>query len=147
MGMSRFIVIADSNEEAVEVARRGYARWYHSFFLLWAKHGTRPVNAAYPDNFDDMARSGLGIAGTPETVRDALIAQMAEARVNYQICRFAFGDLTFDESMRSLDLFTRSVMPALQGSGIRGQGSESAGQEPGTRTTSVARHVMTGTDL
>jgi alkanesulfonate monooxygenase SsuD/methylene tetrahydromethanopterin reductase-like flavin-dependent oxidoreductase (luciferase family) len=113
MGMSRFIVIADSSQEALEIARRGYRRWYESFFLLWARHGTRPVNAAYPDNFDDMQRSGLGIAGTSEMVRDALISQIAAARTNYQICRFAFGDLTLDESMRSLDQFARSVMPAL----------------------------------
>jgi prepilin-type processing-associated H-X9-DG protein len=113
IGMSRFIVVADSGREAVEIARRGYARWYESFFLLWARHGTRPANVAYADNFDDLQRAGLGIAGTPETVRDALIGQIAEARVNYQICRFAFGDLTLDESMRSLNLFASSVMPAL----------------------------------
>jgi alkanesulfonate monooxygenase SsuD/methylene tetrahydromethanopterin reductase-like flavin-dependent oxidoreductase (luciferase family) len=113
MGMSRFIVIADDAAEATAIARRGYAQWYASFFLLWAKHGTRPVNAAYPDNFDDLARSGLGLAGTAEQVRDALVAQMAQARTNYQICRFAFGDLTLAESLRSLDAFTRTVMPAL----------------------------------
>jgi len=113
LGMSRFIIIADSDREAVDIARRGYARWYENFMLLWVKHGTRPANVAYPDNFDDMQRAGLGIAGTAETVRDVLIGQIAEARINYQICRFAFGDLTLDESLHSLERFTRSVMPAL----------------------------------
>jgi hypothetical protein len=60
-----------------------------------------------------MQRTGLGIAGTAEAVRDALARQIAQARNNYQICRFAFGDLTFDESLRSLEQFTRVVMPAL----------------------------------
>jgi hypothetical protein len=31
------------------------------------------------------------------------------------ICRFAFGDLTLEESLRSLALFEREVMPALAG--------------------------------
>jgi len=115
MGMSRFIVIAERGHEAVAIARRAYRQWYHGFFLLWAKHGTKPINAPYPDNFDDMQRTGLGVAGTAETVRDALIGQMAQAQNNYQICRFAFGDLTLEESLRSLDIFTRSVMPALAG--------------------------------
>ena len=113
MAMSRFIVIADSDAEALAISRRGYARWYASFILLWTKHGGKPVNAAYPDNFDDMQRTGLGIAGTAESVRDALARQIAVAQNNYQICRFAFGDLTLDESLRSLEQFTRVVMPAL----------------------------------
>jgi alkanesulfonate monooxygenase SsuD/methylene tetrahydromethanopterin reductase-like flavin-dependent oxidoreductase (luciferase family) len=113
LGLSRFIVIAENGREAVDIAQRAYRRWYESFILLWDKHGTRPINAAYPDNFADMQRMGLGIAGTPETVRDVLVDQIAEAQTNYQICRFAFGDLTFAESMRSLDLFAASVMPAL----------------------------------
>ena len=31
--------------------------------------------------------------------------------VNYVLTRFAFGDLSYDESLRSLNLFTREVMP------------------------------------
>ena len=39
---------------------------------LWNKHGTRPINAFYPDNFDDVQAAGFGFAGTPATVLDAL---------------------------------------------------------------------------
>ena len=56
---------------------------------------------------------GLGLAGTPQRVRDELLAQVREAGNNYLVCRLAFGDLTLAESMRSLDLFSRIVMPAL----------------------------------
>ena len=42
-----------------------------------------------------------------------LAAQVKEAGNNYLVCRLAFGDLTLAESMRSLDLFARAVMPAL----------------------------------
>jgi alkanesulfonate monooxygenase SsuD/methylene tetrahydromethanopterin reductase-like flavin-dependent oxidoreductase (luciferase family) len=56
---------------------------------------------------------GFGVAGTPDQVRDVLAAQVAEAGVNYFLCRAAFGDLSFAESLRSVELFAREVMPAL----------------------------------
>jgi alkanesulfonate monooxygenase SsuD/methylene tetrahydromethanopterin reductase-like flavin-dependent oxidoreductase (luciferase family) len=113
MGMTRSIVIAENDGEALDTARRAHRRWYESFILLWDKHGGRPINAFYPDNFDDAQRSGFGVAGTPATVRDMLLAQIEEARVNYLVCRFAFGDMTLQESLRSLEVFAREVRPAL----------------------------------
>jgi hypothetical protein len=78
-------------------------------------HKTPPNNVAYPRTFDEIEQMGYGIAGTPEKVRGMLLAQTEEAGVNYLVCRFAFGDLTLAESLRSLDLFTREVMPAFAG--------------------------------
>ena len=43
-----------------------------------------------------------------------LRGQIAESGANYLVCRFAFGDLSLSESMRSLELFQRHVMPALR---------------------------------
>jgi alkanesulfonate monooxygenase SsuD/methylene tetrahydromethanopterin reductase-like flavin-dependent oxidoreductase (luciferase family) len=113
MGMTRSIIVAETDAEALEVARRAHRRWFASFILLWDKHGSRPINAFYPDNFDDARKAGFGVAGSPATVRDALLKQLAEARTNYLVCRFAFGDMTLAESRRSLELFARDVMPAL----------------------------------
>jgi len=42
-----------------------------------------------------------------------LARQIAQARVNYLVCRFAFGDMARAESQRSLELFTQHVMPEL----------------------------------
>jgi alkanesulfonate monooxygenase SsuD/methylene tetrahydromethanopterin reductase-like flavin-dependent oxidoreductase (luciferase family) len=113
IAMTRHIVIADTDDDAMAIARRAYERWYASFILLWNRHGTKPFRAAYPDNFDDAARMGYGVAGTPGKVRAVLAAQVAEAGVNYFLCRVAFGDLSLGESLRSVELFTREVMPAL----------------------------------
>jgi alkanesulfonate monooxygenase SsuD/methylene tetrahydromethanopterin reductase-like flavin-dependent oxidoreductase (luciferase family) len=71
------------------------------------------MNAFYPDNFDEAQQRGFGIAGTAATVRDGLLRQLAEAQNNYLVCRFAFGDMSLDESLRSVELFARQVMPAL----------------------------------
>jgi alkanesulfonate monooxygenase SsuD/methylene tetrahydromethanopterin reductase-like flavin-dependent oxidoreductase (luciferase family) len=113
VGMNRHLVLAESEAEALSIARRAFARWHASFFLLWKKHGMQPARAAYPDTFDQLQAMGLGLAGTPEQVCETLLAQVREAGNNYLVCRLAFGDLTLAESMRSLDLFARVVMPAL----------------------------------
>ena len=35
------------------------------------------------------------------------------AGINYCLCRLAFGDLSFEELKRSLELFAKEVMPGL----------------------------------
>ena len=113
MGMSRFLVVAQREDEALAIARRGYRLWYDAFMKLWLKHGRRPVNVVYYDDFDAMALDGYGVAGTPAMVCDRLSEQIEEAGVNYLACRFAFGDLSIGEAMRSLELFEANVRPHL----------------------------------
>ena len=113
MGMTRTVVVAESDGEALAIARRAHKVWHRSFMKLWEKHGTRPVNAFYPDNFDEAQRRGFGTAGTPATVLDALQRQLQEARTTYLVCRFAFGDMALEEGLRSVELFARRVMPEL----------------------------------
>jgi alkanesulfonate monooxygenase SsuD/methylene tetrahydromethanopterin reductase-like flavin-dependent oxidoreductase (luciferase family) len=117
LGMNRYVVLADSDRAARALAERAYAVWHKSFFYLWKKRGGAPehINAIYPDTFAQAQAKSYAIAGTPDTVRATLLAQIAEAGNNYMICRFAFGDLTLAESLSSLALFEREVMPALAG--------------------------------
>lgn len=114
LGMNRHIVIAEDREEALAIARRGYRRWYASFMKLWREHDMPPVGVNYPPEIDGFIEIGLAAVGTAAEVRAILEAQLAESGANYIGCRFAFGDLTLAESMRSLDLFTREVMPTLR---------------------------------
>lgn len=113
LAINRFVVVADSDAEALAIARRAYDIWHTSFFRLFDLHGTRPANAVYPPTFDEAQAQGFGVAGRPDTVREALMAQLKAAGSNYCICRFAFGDVALAESLRSLDLFARDVMPAI----------------------------------
>ena len=113
LGISRAVVIADTDAEALAIARRGWLRYHDSFHLLWKRHGTAPPFAITPPSFDDVIATRTGIAGSPATVRAVLLEQAREAGCNYLVSRFAFGDLTFAESSRSAELFTREVMPAF----------------------------------
>jgi alkanesulfonate monooxygenase SsuD/methylene tetrahydromethanopterin reductase-like flavin-dependent oxidoreductase (luciferase family) len=113
-GMNRYMVLADSEAEALAIARRAYRRWWASFMMLWHKHNTAPTNVSYPPEIDGQIADGRAVVGTPDKVRDILRAQLAESGANYMVCRFAFGDLTLAESLRSLELFQRHVMPTLR---------------------------------
>ena len=113
IGMSRHLVVADTESEARSIAQRCYVRWLTSILHLWNAAGKAPPNLRFPIDYDEAARRGYCIAGTPSQVREAVIRDIAELGVNYFLCRFAFGDMTREESMRSVELFAREVMPAV----------------------------------
>ena len=121
MGMSRHIVLAETDAEALSIARRAYANWHQSFMFLWDRRGSRPPNAAYPDSFDELVTRGLAVAGSPSSVRDTLRRQAADAGVNYLLCRFAFGDIRRDEVEASVTMFAREIMPAFADGALRAQ--------------------------
>jgi alkanesulfonate monooxygenase SsuD/methylene tetrahydromethanopterin reductase-like flavin-dependent oxidoreductase (luciferase family) len=114
LGMNRHIMIAENRDEALEIARRAYRVWYASFMKLWREQNMPPVGINYPPEIDGFIENGLAAVGTADEVRAILVSHLAESGANYLGCRFAFGDLTLAESMRSLDLFTREVMPHLR---------------------------------
>ena len=114
IGVGRHVVVADTDAEALEIARRAYPRWVESFRWLWVRHGTLPgITAMYPGSFDELQALGHGIAGSPRTVRDFIAADVEATGVNYFLSWFAFGDLTLAESLRSVELFAREIMPAF----------------------------------
>jgi hypothetical protein len=44
-------------------------------------------------------------------MRDEIARQIEETGANYFITRFAYGNLTYEQSARSLELFVSEVMP------------------------------------
>ena len=114
IGMARHVVIADTDAEAMKLARRAYARWWESFNYLWALRGQKPPFTTYTADFDAVLANGQAIVGAPDTVRETIASQAAEAGLNYMLLRFAFGDLALEESMRSIELFAERVQPALE---------------------------------
>ena len=95
--------------EAEAIARRAYAVWYDSFAILWLRYGQK--SAAYSPDFDEARGRDAVIAGSPDTVAAEIARQVAAAGVNYFVCRFAYGDLSYDEAARSLALFGSDVAP------------------------------------
>ncbi len=114
LGLNRHCVIAETDAEAQRIGERAYRIWHASFYHLWKQRNAKPTNAAYPETFGALQKMGYGVAGSPATVRDYFVREVGEVGANYALGRFAFGDLTLDESRRSVDLFRDHVMPALQ---------------------------------
>ncbi len=114
LGLARFVIMGESDEEALTIARRAYPLWHRHFHHLFRMHGTSPAGGDRPPQFDQIRDGGRGIAGSPATVIRMIKSQMEEAGTNYFVGQFAFGDLTPSEVMRTVDLFTREVMPALE---------------------------------
>jgi alkanesulfonate monooxygenase SsuD/methylene tetrahydromethanopterin reductase-like flavin-dependent oxidoreductase (luciferase family) len=112
VGINRQVVVADTDEEAEKIARAVHPRWAASFVKLWTDHGDTAV--AHRVNLDAALRHETILAGSPGRVC-AQVDRLVEATgVNYVICSFAWGDLTLDQSLRSLQLFAKHVLPAFQ---------------------------------
>jgi alkanesulfonate monooxygenase SsuD/methylene tetrahydromethanopterin reductase-like flavin-dependent oxidoreductase (luciferase family) len=114
IGISRHVVVADTDEEALRLARRAYPRWRESFRWLFARHGAEPrVIGIYPPEWDGLQALNNGIAGSPATVRRFIEEERAASKLNYFAPWLAFGDLTLEETLRSIELFSKEVMPAF----------------------------------
>jgi alkanesulfonate monooxygenase SsuD/methylene tetrahydromethanopterin reductase-like flavin-dependent oxidoreductase (luciferase family) len=112
IGLSRFIVIASNDQEALAAARRAYPLWHKHFYYLYYLKGGKPAHPR-PAAFDQMMEIGQAVAGNPETVLKFLQAQLDESAANYLVGQFAFGDLTLAESLRTVELFKNEVMAKL----------------------------------
>jgi alkanesulfonate monooxygenase SsuD/methylene tetrahydromethanopterin reductase-like flavin-dependent oxidoreductase (luciferase family) len=114
LGLSRFIVIADDEKEALAAAQRAYPIWHRHFYYLYYLKGGKPAHPR-PETFEKMMEIGHATAGDPDGVATFLEAQVDESEINYLVGQFAFGDLSLAESLRSVELFRKHVMPKLKG--------------------------------
>jgi alkanesulfonate monooxygenase SsuD/methylene tetrahydromethanopterin reductase-like flavin-dependent oxidoreductase (luciferase family) len=114
IGISRHVVVSETDDEALAIARRAYPRWRESFRWLFARHGTEPrVIGIYPPTFDELAALKNAVAGSPETVKRFLAEEIAASKFNYFAPWLAFGSMTLKEMLRSVELFASEVMPAF----------------------------------
>ncbi len=113
LGIGRFIVVADTDHEALTLARGAYARWYASFNWLFNLRKREIPRHARPPTFDALMERGQGVAGSAATVAQWLNRDLTTTTANYLVGQFAFGNMPVESVFRSLDLFTREVAPKL----------------------------------
>ena len=114
LGINRHIVVAETEREARDIARRSYRPWRQNMERLWAKYDVPfPLAASLPTEWDPLQAAGHAIAGTPSQVKDYIAVQIEASGASYFVCDFAFGAISHDEAMRSIELFTKEVMPAF----------------------------------
>ena len=113
IGIGRFIVVGETDAEALAVARRAYPVWHQSFSYLFTYRGGPGPLHPRPADFDAMAASGRAVAGSPETVAKTMRAELAISGANYLVGQLVFGDMSPGEAENSAALFIEKVMPEL----------------------------------
>jgi len=109
-GIARNLYVAGTDELAKERGTFGSKGFYESLVYLWRKYSATHVT------LEEVLRASTAtlITGTPATVRARIEQEMEQSGANYFVARFAYGDLTHEESARSLELFANEVMPHFQ---------------------------------
>jgi alkanesulfonate monooxygenase SsuD/methylene tetrahydromethanopterin reductase-like flavin-dependent oxidoreductase (luciferase family) len=110
-GFTRQVYVAESDAQAMREARAAFAAFFANFNYLWALHDNDRYSGRV--DFDQLVERGLILVGSPATVRAQLTHAVAVAGGNYFAGTFAFGSLTGEQILRSLDLFAREVMPVF----------------------------------
>ena len=114
LGVFRHVVVADSDDKARAVARMAYRQWRRHMAFLWEWGGLPfPIAAVYPEEFDALEATSMGVAGTPDTVRRYVADSVEQTGITYFVSDFAFGSLPYDAASRSIELFAKEVMPAF----------------------------------
>jgi len=111
IGLNRQVFVADTDEQAIETARAAHKLWSASFVKLWHEYGDTHLDPR--TDFDRACNTGAVVVGSPDTVRRIVAQHFEESGGNYFMGSFAWGALTPEQSLHSIDLFAREVIPAF----------------------------------
>jgi alkanesulfonate monooxygenase SsuD/methylene tetrahydromethanopterin reductase-like flavin-dependent oxidoreductase (luciferase family) len=109
-GIARNLFVGETDRQAEERGRFASKGFYESLVYLWRKYNVTAMS------LEEVLRASEAslIAGTPATVRAKIEEQLDQSGANYFVARFAYGELSHEESVRSLELFRDEVMPHFQ---------------------------------
>lgn len=110
-GLVRHIYVGDSDAEALRIATPAYRRWKLSHVELWRRMGSD--NHLWPEQLDEAIAKDGAIVGSVETVIREINDAMAVSGCNYLVGRFAFGNMSYQDTRKSVDLFVSEVMPKI----------------------------------
>jgi alkanesulfonate monooxygenase SsuD/methylene tetrahydromethanopterin reductase-like flavin-dependent oxidoreductase (luciferase family) len=114
IGILRQIVVAESDNEALEAARTAHKDWYRSITKLWHDHDDHSVDGLFA--WEPATEHETMLFGSPSRIREQMARLVETSGCNYIVCSFAWGTLPHAQALRSLQLFAREVMPAFSGS-------------------------------
>lgn len=113
LGISRNMVLAPTNEEAMKIANRAFARFKDSLFHLWKKYDI-PIPPVIPaETFEGIHATGHFYAGDPAGAREWVARHRDIGGINYVALETCFGDMTYDEALQTAELLATEVMPAF----------------------------------
>jgi alkanesulfonate monooxygenase SsuD/methylene tetrahydromethanopterin reductase-like flavin-dependent oxidoreductase (luciferase family) len=110
LAKTQHMVIADTDAEAEKIGLLAFETWKGHIHHLTRKIGRPDVHKIEPYDEDSTQRL---VTGTPRTVLEKLREVVRVTGMNYLLCIFSFGDIAPQHALRSLELFSREVMPKL----------------------------------
>jgi alkanesulfonate monooxygenase SsuD/methylene tetrahydromethanopterin reductase-like flavin-dependent oxidoreductase (luciferase family) len=121
VGCTMILAIAPTESEALEIARRGMdglvrrAEYVHRFDHLImppedCEAALGPLRAILA-HIEDAIAAG---AGTAEQITERFAAMLEPGLIEHVALQLPTGDMTLDESRRTLELFASEVKPRLE---------------------------------
>ena len=118
IGLLRDVFIADTDEEAYELWRRGagfaHNAWFSPFGFGVGRNKPGTDEAMTPQEMMDL---GMLLVGTVDSVTRQLEAMVSHDPVDWLFAWQFNGLIPHDKLMRSLELFATKVLPRVNGGG------------------------------
>jgi alkanesulfonate monooxygenase SsuD/methylene tetrahydromethanopterin reductase-like flavin-dependent oxidoreductase (luciferase family) len=121
IGISRHIFVAETEAEARRIAKPAHEHIHRNQMFL-RREAAKRENANNPSyvtppsagDFDDAIAEGSTIVGTPDQVLAEIEKQQYILGINYIMGYMMFGNMTLEDALSSLNLFTTHVMPKVR---------------------------------
>ena len=110
--MFRYVFVANSTTEAISAAGGPFIQAFERMYFRWPHPVVKRPEGKL--TIERLAEDRI-ILGDPRTCLEGITRFRKELGVKHLVCRFSVPGIPREACERSLDLFTREVMPALRG--------------------------------
>jgi probable F420-dependent oxidoreductase len=111
VALFRYVFVASSSKEAISLAGDPFIQAFERMYFRWPHPVVkRPAGQL---TIERLAEDRI-IFGDPTTCREEISRFQRALGLKYLVCRFSVPGIPRADCQRSLDLFTREVMPALR---------------------------------
>ncbi|MFP6796091.1 MAG: LLM class flavin-dependent oxidoreductase [Pseudomonadales bacterium] len=111
IGATLHIYLASTREPAIERVHRAYPAFHRNLVTLFERYDIPFVDPSLGGNTELALQLRVLVAGTPEDAIEHIENLIAQTGLKYLTLCFAWGDLNHRETMDSLGLFAKEVMP------------------------------------
>lgn len=112
VGAFRQVLVADTDRQAERLARESYSVFYRNIMQLWMENNV--ISTLIAPDYDAAVHFDVLYAGSPDTVTAQLQEYFTTTGGNYLALEVAWGSLNHEQSLRSLELLTREVLPTFE---------------------------------
>jgi len=112
VALFRYVFVANSTNEAISAAGGPFIQAFERMYFRWPHPVVKRPEGKL--TIERLAEDRI-ILGDPKTCLEEITRFQRELGLKYLVCRFSVPGIPREVCQRSLDLFTREVMPALRG--------------------------------